>query len=229
MLFEGYCSVPVLDRDQNIVQNKGVDIDMLMSDGWITFEHERDKVIGIPGDGSKVTQKGVYLVAKILKEDKYAKCMPHLAEKSDKSGSRRPLGFSIEGAVLSGHTRDKRDVTGLVTTGVSVVLVPAMQESRLDVILKSFLTGTEIRPDTQVDACARCREDIASSITNLASFTMIKEVKPYYDVWNVLVEDLSKSNSIRYEELVQTLQDAKGLSLKTAEIASMSNDKKNLE
>ncbi|MCP5940203.1 hypothetical protein NL351_30270, partial [Klebsiella pneumoniae] len=68
-----------------------------MSDGWITFEHERDKVIGIPTEGTKVTQKGVYLVAKIFKEDKYAKEMINLAENLKKSGSGRQLGFSIEG------------------------------------------------------------------------------------------------------------------------------------
>ncbi|WAX23280.1 prohead protease [Staphylococcus phage vB_SauM_VL10] len=227
--FEGYCSVPVLDRQQDIVDPKGVDIDMLMSDGWVTFEHERDKVIGIPTEGTKVTQKGVYLVAKIFKEDQYAREMINLAENLKKSGSNRKLGFSIEGVVKSRDTRDNRVITGLSITGVSVVKVPANQESRLDVVLKSFLTGTETTPDTQVDAGALRKESLASAITNLTYVTKIKDVKEYNDIWNNVVEDLTKSNNMGYEESVITLQLAKGLSRKDAEIAVMNINKKNLE
>ncbi|UYD72347.1 hypothetical protein [Staphylococcus phage LJT-1] len=95
--------------------------------------------------------------------------------------------------------------------------------------MKSFLTGHGTSPDTQVDAGALRKEEIASSITNLAYVTKIKDLKEFNDVWNGVVEDLSKSNSMGYEESVLTLQLAKGLSRKDAELAVMDINKQKLE
>ncbi|MDT3616734.1 hypothetical protein, partial [Cronobacter sakazakii] len=166
-------------------------------------------------------EKGLFIEAKLWKNDENVVKMLDLAEKLEKSGSGRRLGFSIEGAVKKRNINDNRVIDEVMITGVALVKNPANPEATWESFMKSFLTGHGTSPDTQVDAGALRKEEIASSITNLAYVTKIKDLKEFNDVWNGVVEDLSKSNSMGYEESVLTLQLAKGLSRKDAELAVM--------
>ncbi|MDU0946277.1 MAG: hypothetical protein E7A65_07750, partial [Anaerococcus vaginalis] len=58
--------------------------------------------------------------------------------------------------------------------------------------------------------------------------TKIKDLKKFNDTWNNIVEDLNKSNQMGYEESIITLQLAKGLSRKDAELAVMQIRKEHL-
>ena len=174
-------------------------------------------------------EKGLFIEAKLWKNDENVIKMLDLAEKLEKSGSGRRLGFSIEGAVKKRNINDNRVIDEVMITGVALVKNPANPEATWESFMKSFLTGHGTSPDTQVDAGALRKEEIASSITNLAYVTKIKDLKEFNDVWNGVVEDLSKSNSMGYEESVLTLQLAKGLSRKDAELAVMDINKQKLE
>ncbi|AFO70735.1 prohead protease [Staphylococcus phage vB_SauH_SPJ2] len=229
-IVSGWASTPAVDLQNDIINPKGIDIEYFKKNGYINYEHQQDNVVGIPTDNCYVDlEKGLFIEAKLWKDDENVIKMLDLAEKLEKSGSGRRLGFSIEGAVKKRNINDNRIVDELMITGVALVKNPANPEATWESFVKSFLTGTETTPDTQVDAGALRKESLASSITNLTYVTKIKDVKEYNDIWNNVVEDLTKSNNMGYEESVITLQLAKGLSRKDAEIAVMSINKKNLE
>lgn len=154
--------------------------------------------------------------------------MLDLAEKLEKSGSGRKLGFSIEGAVKKRNVNDNRVIDEVTITGVALVKNPANPEATWESFVKSFLTGHGTTPETQTDAGALRRESLASSITNLTYVTKIKDLKKFNDTWNNIVEDLNKSNQMGYEESIITLQLAKGLSRKDAELAVMQIRKEHL-
>lgn len=226
----GWASTPSVDLQNDIVNPKGIDIEYFKSQGYINYEHERDKVVGIPTDNCYVdVNKGLFIEAKLWKNDDNVIKMLDLAEKLEKSGSGRRLGFSIEGAVKKRNTNDSRVIEEVMITGVALVKNPANPEATWESFVKSFLTGHGTTPETQEDAGALRREQLASSITNLAYVTKIKDLKEFNDVWNGAIENLSKSNNMGYEESVVTLQLAKGLSRKDAELAVMDINKQKFE
>lgn len=228
--FSGYASTPSRDRQGEVINPKGMSLEIFKSDGYVNYEHQKDKLIGIPTDNCYLDQdKGLFIEVQLFKGNKYAEEMVELAQNLEKSGTNRKLGFSIEGMVKKRNSQDNTIIDEMILTGVALVKVPANSQARADFVLKSFLTGTGTTPDTQVDAGALRRESLATSITNLTYVTKIKDLKEYNNTWNQVVEHLEKNNQMGYEESVVTLQLAKGLSRKDAELAVMNINTKKLE
>lgn len=225
----GWASTPVLDLQSDIINPKGIDISYFKEHGYVNYEHNQDEVVGFPTDNCYVdVEKGLYIEANLFKDNENVIKMLDLAEKLEKSGSGRKLGFSIEGAVKKRNVNDNRVIDEVTITGVALVKNPANPEATWESFVKSFLTGHGTTPETQTDAGALRRESLASSITNLTYVTKIKDLKKFNDTWNNIVEDLNKSNQMGYEESIITLQLAKGLSRKDAELAVMQIRKEHL-
>ncbi|MGI4646447.1 hypothetical protein ACR2XX_27385, partial [Klebsiella pneumoniae] len=177
-IVSGWASTPSMDLQNDIVNPKGIDIEYFKSQGYINYEQQSDKVVGIPTENCYVDiEKGLFIEAKLWKNDENVVKMLDLAEKLEKSGSGRRLGFSIEGAVKKRNINDNRVIDEVMITGVALVKNPANPEATWESFMKSFLTGHGTSPDTQVDAGALRKEEIASSITNLAYVTKIKDLK----------------------------------------------------
>lgn len=229
-IIKGLASTPSLDVQNDIVNPKGIDIEYFMQSGYINYEHESDKVIGFPTENCYVDENlGLFVEAKLFKDNPYAREMIELAERLEKSGTGRKLGFSIEGNVKQRNVNDSRIIEGVMITGMAVTKRPANTDSSWDVIMKSFVTGEGITPDTQVDAGALRREALASSITKLTYATKLRNVSTRDDLWAGVLEMLKKSDGLGYEESVITLQLARGLSRKDAELAVMEIKRKYLE
>jgi len=229
-VIKGLASSPSLDVQNDIVNPKGIDIEYFTQSGYINYEHQPDKIIGFPTENCYVDENlGLFVEAKLFKDNPYAKEMIDLAEKLEKSGTGRKLGFSIEGSVKERNVNDSRIIEGVMITGMAVTKRPANTDSSWDVIMKSFLTGDGITPDTQVDAGALRREAIASSITKLTYATKMRNLKQKNEFWNGILEVLNKSEDLGFEESVITLQLARGLSRKDAELAVMDIKRKHLE
>lgn len=226
----GWASTPSIDLQNDIVNPKGIDIEYFKEHGYINYEHQSDNIVGFPTENCYVDiEKGLYIEAKLFKDNEHVVKMIDLAEKLQKSGSGRKLGFSIEGAIKSRNINDNRVIDEVVISAVAITKNPANVEATWERFMKSFLTGDGTTPETQVDAGALRRESLASSIVNLTYLTKIKDIKTYNDTWNGIVEDLTKSNKMGYEESVVTLQLCKGLSRKDAELAVMNIKKENLK
>lgn len=216
----GWGSTPSLDLQNDIVDPKGIDISYFVSSGYINAEHNKERIIGYPTSNCYVDpDRGLFVEAKLFKSNQYAREFIELAESLEKSGSGRKIGFSIEGSVKKRNINDTRIIEEVMITGMAVCRQPANPSATIDTILKSFLTGHGISPSTQEDGGALRRESLATSISNLTYTTRLSNSKTKDDLWKGIIDELTRSDRMGYEESVITLQLAKGLSRKDAELA----------
>lgn len=180
---QGFATTPDLDLQGDIVAPSGIDASYFMTKGWINYEHKQDAeyLIGVPTDNCFVdVQKGLFVEAKLLKDNKYARSMWELANTIQKSGINRQLGFSIEGAVISRNERDSRIIEGVAIRNVALTTHPANPQATWETLVKSWTTGHGTTPETQVDAGALRREMFTEDITNLTS--AVKTVAKLYSL-----------------------------------------------
>lgn len=219
-MVRGWASTPEMDLQQEIVNPQGIDIEYFKKHGYINYEHQSDNIIGVPTENCYVdVNKGLYLEAKLFKDNEYVVKMMNLAENLEKTNSGRRLGFSIEGAVKSRNANDNRIIDEVIISAVALTSHPANPGATWESFMKSFMTGHGVAPENQVDAGALRRESIASSISNLTYTTSLQDISKRNDIWNDVVDYMTSNNKLGYEESVVTLQLAKGLSRKDAENA----------
>lgn len=180
---QGFATTPDLDLQGDIVSPDGIDASYFMTKGWINYEHKQDAeyLIGVPTDNCYVdVRKGLFVEARLLKDNKYARSMWELAKTIQKSGINRQLGFSIEGAVISRSSRDSRIIEGVAIRNVALTTHPANPQATWETLVKSWTTGHGTTPETQVDAGALRREMFTEDISNLTS--AIKAVAKLYNL-----------------------------------------------
>lgn len=167
---QGYATTPDLDLQGDIILPQGIDISYFIENGWINYEHKNDAefIIGAPTSNCYVdVDKGLFVEAKLLKDNKYAQSMWKLANTIQKSGISRQLGFSIEGAVVSRNAQDNRIIEGVKIHNVALTTHPANPRATWETLVKSWTTGYGTAPDAQVDAGALRREMFKEDISNL--------------------------------------------------------------
>lgn len=210
----GFASTGSKDLQGDTILPSGINIDYFVKHGWINYEHNNDAefIIGVPTENCYVDpEKGLYVEAMLLDNNKYAEDMWNLAEAIHKSGVNRKLGFSIEG----GGKRSKIDpgvIEGIVITNVALTVRPVNTEATWEHFMKSWTTGSGISPETQVDAGALRKESLASAITTLSSALKIKDDKERSELWKSTVQMLDESDRTSEEIAIVVLQLSRGLS-----------------
>jgi len=100
----GWASTPNLDADGERVIQEGLDVDPLLKSGWINWNHQSHKIIGIPKvaelrDRGESLGKGLYTEFELLKDHSFAKEVWELSRSL--KGTGRSLGLSLEGKKLA--------------------------------------------------------------------------------------------------------------------------------
>lgn len=184
----------------------------------MNYEHDHEKIIGVPTENCYVDKNyGLYIEAKLFKDDPYARKMIDLAMNLKKANVNRNLGFSIEGIINERNVNDSSIIESVTITGVALTASPANQESTWDYFMKSLQTGYETDTDTQVDAGALRRESLAGSITYISSLISEHTSKEFDKLIAEATDGIENDNKMDYETSVLTLQIAKGISRRDAE------------
>lgn len=232
----GFASTPDLDMQGEIVVPSGIDISYFQDHGWINFEHEQgaDYVIGVPTENCYVDiEKGLFIEAKLFRDNQYTQQIIELAQNLEKSGTERKLGFSIEGAIKQRNVDNNHIIEEVMITNVAVTKSPANTSSSWNYFMKSinkaFETGHTTSPETQTGAGALRREALAQSITRLSSVLNMKDTQLIEDTWKSVSDLLEQGNRMDYNTAILTLQIAKGLSRKDAELAVLKIREENLK
>lgn len=216
----GYASTPDLDLQGDIVLPKALDIEYFKKYGWLNYEHKQDAeyVVGVPTENCYVDmQNGLYLEAKLFKNNKYAQQIMQLAQSLSKSGVDRNLGFSIEGGIRRRNETDTRVVEDLVIRNVAVTKSPANPHATWEILAKTWVTGHEINPAKQTDAAALRREDLGSAITNIAhTYSTLSKVE-MDATWYEVSKYLDEADAVTPEAATVLLQISKGLSRREAQ------------
>ncbi|AAY52865.1 hypothetical protein [Listeria phage List-36] len=212
---KGYASTPALDLQGEMVNPAGIDIGYFVDNGYINFEHrqEPDYVVGVPTSNCYVDfQKGLFVEARLFKDNEHAQSMWKLANSISKTGIDRQLGFSIEGAIRKRNTDDSRIIEEVVIKNVAVTMNPANPEATWETFMKSWTTGHGTTPDTQVNAGALRRESLANSISVLASAYKISDPIEFDNLWKDVSKFLDEKGEYNENEAIVMLQLAKGVS-----------------
>src|SRR5579872_6821330 len=118
----GYASTPALDSQGEIVKREAVEAAL---PGYMRFanvrEMHRPSAVGI-AEAADVDDKGLRIAAKVVDDDAWEKVKQKVYK-----------GFSIGGRVTSRDPADRRIITGLELTEISLVDRPANPEAIIDV------------------------------------------------------------------------------------------------
>lgn len=225
----GYASTPDLDLQGDIVQPSGIDIEYFKKHGWINYEHKQEAkfAIGTPTDNSYIDfQKGLFVEAQLFQDNEYAQEMWALAHSLEKSGNERKLGFSIEGGIRKRNDRNNRIIEELVIKNVAITKSPANPNATWETFMKSWTTGHEINPESQVDGASLRTESLAHAITALSWTAGVKTGAEFNNTWKDVAGYLETADRSNEECAILMLQLSKGISRNDATNFVNSRNKK---
>jgi hypothetical protein len=140
----GVCSTERLDRQEEIVMQKGLDFDEFVKYGWFNDNHKQETAAAIGAPSSAEMRKGRwYTKGNLLKGYEPADRVWELAKALHKSTNiKRRLGFSIEGKVLE-RGLDNRIIRAKIRH-VAITNSPVNTDCTWDILAKAFGTRDEV-------------------------------------------------------------------------------------
>lgn len=211
----GWASTPDLDRQGDIIDPKGINISSFLQQGWINYEHQAgdDFKIGVPTKNSYVDPKnGLFVEAKLMMSNPHAEEMWELATNMAKSNVDRPLGFSVEGSVVSRDREDSRIISGVNITNVALTTHPANPEATWEQLVKSLTTGTGIAPEDRVSAGALRRQSLAKQLRVLTYSMADMKLAD----WKEIAKSMDEEDRFDSDVAITLLQLSTGLSKQDA-------------
>ena len=219
----GYASTPTLDRHNEKVLQKGLDISDFLEHGWFNYNHDNAKIIGYPDKANtRVDSKGLYVEGTILKGVQLADDVWELAKALRSSNSPRKLGFSVEGKVLSKNTQGK--ILKAKIYNVAITPNPVNTDATWEILAKSFGSdSTQLSKATEAGYQANIGEINNGSSLKAESlesaFSVLSQALSGKDEAKerlIQLRELLLSKSLGKQETVLYLQLYKGLSRKQA-------------
>lgn len=141
MKIAGVASTADRDSDGEVLDPSGFDLSYFLNNGFINWHHQaKNKPNAIIGEPTvaEIKDGGLYVEGLLYPESNLAKEVYELAKGLEKSGSKRRLGFSIEGKVLERDSLDERFVKKAKITGLAVTPTPKNANTIVDIIKGNF-------------------------------------------------------------------------------------------
>lgn len=174
MRMYGWASTPGLDSDGERIVQEGLDTSDLLNKGWINWNHQSEKIIGIPkvaelrdrGDG---LGKGLYTEFDLLKSHPLAQEVWMLAKSL--KGTGRSLGLSLEGKKLA--VGPKKNIMKARVMNIAVCPNPKNSETSAEALVKAIATGEEDVAEkfSPIDAN---RSEIAERVESVVASVLTK-------------------------------------------------------
>jgi hypothetical protein len=144
----GICSTDQLDRQNEIILQKGLDFQPFLDHGWFNDNHigSMEAVLGYPTtvELRKASgREGWYVEGYLLKGYPRSEAVWMLAHALQKTGHRR-LGFSVEGGVLERAPDAEHIVRKAVVRHVAITHCPVNTATSLEVLAKSLAAGAAV-------------------------------------------------------------------------------------
>jgi hypothetical protein len=158
MKIKGVASTNDEDSDEETLNPSGFDLSYFKKNGFINWHHSyKDKPTAVIGEPTLAeVRKNELYIEGLLYDSKLANEVYELAETLEKSGSKRRLGFSIEGKATERGSEDKnhplyRFIKKAKITGVAVTPTPKNASTIVD-IMKGNFSEMEIEDEPEVSA-----------------------------------------------------------------------------
>ena len=135
--FKGIASTSKKDTDDETLMPEGFDLSYFVESGFVNWNHQgKDNPSAIIGEPivAKIVPEGLYVETELYKTPT-AKGVWELAKAMDnKKGSKRKLGFSIEGKALERDPLDNRRILKAKITGLAITPTPKNNATFADMI-----------------------------------------------------------------------------------------------
>lgn len=158
MKIKGVASTSDEDSDEETLNPSGFDLSYFKKNGFINWHHSyKEKPTAVIGEPTLAeVRKNELYIEGLLYDSKLANEVYELAETLEKSGSKRRLGFSIEGKATERGSEDKthplyRFIKKAKITGVAVTPAPKNASTILD-IMKGNFSDMDIEDEPEVSA-----------------------------------------------------------------------------
>jgi len=154
----GYASTEALDKQGEILVQKGLDFTDFLKSGWFNDNHDRTTtgVLGYPTKVEYHEGKGWYVEGYMVKGYRRADEIWELANALQKSNRR--LGFSVEGNNVKRDSVQTNKVLKCKVTNVAITHCPVNAECTMEVLAKSFCSHCES------EKCIECNADCVKSL-----------------------------------------------------------------
>jgi hypothetical protein len=139
----GYATTEHLDRQGEILVQKGLDFAEFLAHGWFNDNHDKTSsgVVGYPVMAEFHKGKGWYVEGYLLKGYKKADDLWELATALQKSD--RKLGFSVEGNGVKRDPRNENKILKASIKHVAITHVPVNTNCTMEVLAKSLCKHPE--------------------------------------------------------------------------------------
>lgn len=180
----GWASTPDLDSDGERVIQEGLNVDHLLSKGWVNWNHQSHKIIGIPRvaelrDRGGDMGKGLYTEFELLKDHGFAKEVWDLSKSL--KGTGRSLGLSLEGKKLA--VGSKGAIKKAKVMNIAVTPSPKNVSTTAEALVKAIITdedGAASRFAPVVDAGDR--DQIIERVEGLVTSAITKALDSGFEV-----------------------------------------------
>jgi len=141
MLISGIASDSSTDTDSEILEPAGFVLDRFLKLGNINYDHRlKDDprfLIGEPVE-AKVVDNKFFVKAKLYKDSEVARNLYDTMIMLHNSGSKKKLGFSIEGKALERHPQNQKRITKALITGLAATFSPKNSNSYADIVKGNY-------------------------------------------------------------------------------------------
>lgn len=132
-IISGLASTPDTDFDGETILPEGMNIDYLLNNGWIDYEHDTDNIVGYPiSDSTYVDEDGLHLKALLFGDNEDVQRFIQLYKNLVKSNANRTLGFSIEGQVIERDAFDDSIINKIDILGVAITTRPCNEHATIN-------------------------------------------------------------------------------------------------
>lgn len=138
MTIKGIASTPHKDSQEEILEPTGFDLKRFLSQGFLNWNHlsksDPSFIVGEP-TLAKITKDGnLYIEGELYNDSPLAKKVWDLAKTLEKSGSKRKLGFSIEGTATERDFVNPKIVRKAEITGCAITPTPVNTNTVMEVM-----------------------------------------------------------------------------------------------
>jgi hypothetical protein len=143
MIVSGIASDESTDSDEEILQPSGFELDRFLKLGWVNYDHRSKDdpkyLIGEPLE-AKVVGSKFFVKAKLFGESEVARNLYDAMVMLKKSGSKRKIGWSIEGKATERDETNPKIVKKALITGIALTPNPKNVNSYADIVKGKYST-----------------------------------------------------------------------------------------
>jgi hypothetical protein len=215
MRIKGIASTADIDTDEEILEPGGFVLDRLVKSGYFNYDHRaRENPMYIVGEPDKAEiRNGQLYVEGDLYDTPLGKDIFEFANLLQKSGSKRRLGFSIEGKALERDPFNNKRITKALLTGIAITPSPKNSNTLVDVVKGNVKNPFE---DYEFDLEKGITGDdvIYEKIEDGVRFTIDKDLRIIKKAistethGSLLLESLEGANPTKVKESISILRKA---------------------